>query len=411
MRAVIAAGLLAVLLGLCGVIGCGGDDPQPDPGITIGGGPGPGAEPGPGPGPEFGPNADPATDPETDPSQKSGTAPPTVPRTDEQALEAIGATLTRDPDGTIRSISCYRNRQLTDSHLARIATFKQLSALDLRGTSLTDLGLKHVAALEGLEQLYLGGTRVTSEGLAHLGNLTNLKVLNLQDLPVDADSFTGHLGGLTSLSGLNLVGTDFDDAGLAALEGLGNLKALVLPTAITDAGLKHLAGHVQLETLVLDKSGVTDEGLANLAPLAALKRLSLRGTRVTLAGVCGLAAPRTELDIAFSQGSLTEGEMVLYRNTRNDDLVAVARLNQLKSLKLNDTAVDDAGLAHISKMFNLQQLVLPRSITDKGLPHLGTTLGTQTTRRAGPGDHRRGFEVSRESDVAGGDFGRWHSGR
>ena len=126
---------------------------------------------------------------------------------------------------------------------------------------------------------------------------------------------------------------------------------------------------------MLDKSGVTDEGLGDLAPLAALKRLSLRGTRVTLAGICGLAAPRTELDIAFSQGSLTEGVMVLYRNTRNDDLAAVARLKQLKALKLNDSAVDDAGLAHLSKMFNLEQLVLPRTITDKGLVHLSRLSG------------------------------------
>ena len=230
MRGVISAGLLACLPGLCGVMGCGSDDPQPVPEITIGGG-----SDSPDPGPDE-------------------TAAEAVPATDgaestEKALEAIGATITRDSDGTIRSISCYRNKRLTDRHLGHIAEYDQLAALDLRATGLTDIGLKHVAGLQGLEQLYLGGTQVTADGLASLKDLNNLKVLNLQDLPVDAQSYTSHLGGLANISRLNLAGTAFDDQGLQALAELKNLQALVLPPAVTDAGLVHLAGHIRLEQL------------------------------------------------------------------------------------------------------------------------------------------------------------------
>ena len=75
MRAVIAAGLLAVLLGLCGVTGCGGDEPQPDPGITIGGGSDP--DLGPDPGTDAGPDADPGPDAGT--SQKPVAVTPAVP--------------------------------------------------------------------------------------------------------------------------------------------------------------------------------------------------------------------------------------------------------------------------------------------------------------------------------------------
>ena len=338
MRGVISAGLLACVAGLCGVMGCGNDAPQPVPEITIGGG---------------------TDSPNPDPEEPAAEVMPATDgaETTENAVEAIGATITRAPDGTIRSISCYRNKRLTDRHLGHIAENDQLTALDLRATGLTDIGLKHVSGLQGLEQLYLGGTQVTADGLASLKDLTNLKVLNLQNLPVDAQSYTSHLGGLTKISRLNLAGTRFDDQGLQALAEMKNLQAIVLPRTVTDTGLAHLAGHIRLETLVLDKTGVTDEGLSELSPLAALKQLSLRNTSVTLEGICRLSAPRTGLNIAFDQGTLTDGELVLFRNNGNDDLAAVAELNQLKVLKLDDTSVSDPGLAHLSKMFNLQQLV------------------------------------------------------
>jgi len=110
MRVVNAAGPLIArlgllgLIGLLGVTGCGNDDPQPAPEITIRGG----NDPGPDPGPD---------------SAAGATAKP-IAASAEQTLEAIGANLTRDTNGTVRSISCYRNRQLKDSHVARIATFE-----------------------------------------------------------------------------------------------------------------------------------------------------------------------------------------------------------------------------------------------------------------------------------------------
>ena len=134
MRGVISAGLLACLAGLCGVMGCGNDAPQPVPEITIGGG---------------------TDSPNPDPEEPAAEVMPATDgaETTENAVEAIGATITRAPDGTIRSISCYRNKRLTDRHLGHIAENDQLTALDLRATGLTDIGLKHVSGLQGLEQL------------------------------------------------------------------------------------------------------------------------------------------------------------------------------------------------------------------------------------------------------------------
>jgi Leucine-rich repeat (LRR) protein len=55
-------------------------------------------------------------------------------------------------------------------------------------------------------------------------------------------------------------------------------------TQITDAGLAHLAGLTNLETLSLFGTHITDAGLAHLEKLTNLKELNLSDTRVTSEG-------------------------------------------------------------------------------------------------------------------------------
>ena len=90
------------------------------------------------------------------------------------------------------------------------------------------------------------------------------------------------------------------DAGLAHLKGLPQLQTLDLGlhAQVTDAGLKHLKGLTQLQTLKLDFCPqVTDAGLEHLKGLIQLKRLNLMGTKVTDAGVSELkkALPNVEI--------------------------------------------------------------------------------------------------------------------
>ena len=64
---------------------------------------------------------------------------------------------------------------------------------------------------------------------------------------------------------VDLYGTQITDAGLVHLKGLTNLQTLNLDgTKITDAGLVHLKGLTSLETLSLNRTKVTDTGVAEL---------------------------------------------------------------------------------------------------------------------------------------------------
>ena len=65
---------------------------------------------------------------------------------------------------------------------------------------------------------------------------------------------------------VRLSGTKVTDAGLSHLKGLTNLQTLWLTGTwgVTDAGLEHLKALTKLKSLHLDRTNVTDEGVEKL---------------------------------------------------------------------------------------------------------------------------------------------------
>ena len=79
---------------------------------------------------------------------------------------------------------------------------------------------------------------------------------------------------------------------------LPHLRRLRLgETAVTDAGLGHLSGLTELESLDLHMTGVTDEGLPALESLEKLRALYLWETGVSKTGAAGLRASRPWLQV------------------------------------------------------------------------------------------------------------------
>jgi hypothetical protein len=151
----------------------------------------------------------------------------------------------------------------------------------------------------------VGRARVLPEGqVPTFGDLPVLRFITwkagvLPDLPAPSmpfglnlnltavtDAGLKELAGLKHLQALDLDSTGVTDAGLKELAGLKGLRALFLfNTKVTDAGLKELAGLENLQILSLGSTKVTDSGLKNLAGLRSLQILDCAGTKVTDAGV------------------------------------------------------------------------------------------------------------------------------
>jgi hypothetical protein len=129
------------------------------------------------------------------------------------------------------------------------------------------------------------------------------------------------------------------------LSGLTNLARLDLSeTLVGNPGLEHLKRLTQLEDLNLWGARVGDAGMPHVAEMRALKRLNLD-------------------NVGFPAESVA---------LTDEGVTHLAGLSNLEFLHLGKTQVSDAGLAALTGLRNLKQLVItfcPR-VTDAGVAKL-----------------------------------------
>lgn len=185
-----------------------------------------------------------------------------------------------------------------------------------------------------------------------------------------------------------------DDAELLAAD-LGRVRHLDLcGSAVTDAGVAHVAAATRLETLDLRFTLVTDEGLAHLAGLGTLEALDVggrartAGREITNAGVAHLAKlgglrrltlthTRIGNDAMQTLGGLVSlQELNLSFTGINDEaLKIVASLTDLAHLELCSTNITDAGLEHLHALTNLEYLNLfDTAVSDAAVASLQRAL-------------------------------------
>ena len=137
-----------------------------------------------------------------------------------------------------------------------------------------------------------------------------------------------------------------DDTDLAGILAPRTMQRLLLGrTAVTDEGVRNLAGAVQLRDLNLDGTSITDETLRVIGNLHQLEELDLSSTHVT------------------DQG-----------------LEELQRLKRLRVLWLSNTKISDEGLIHLANLKSLEQLHTDRTrVTPQGLKSLGRSLPSLST--------------------------------
>lgn len=364
----------------------------------------------------------------------------------EARLERAHATLNRDAAGHVVEVLFHHHTELsdqvltrlgdlqhlqrlglgsprfTDQHLSHIEDLRQLKSLGLTQAKISDEGLSRLAGLKSLETLQLDGCRqVTDKGLARLAGLTSLVELNLSNtgvsieglrqlagrnlkvlkLPADAyvdDGLLPYLEAIVPQSDLDLSEWSLTDEGLVHLVNQQQLESLVLPGGwrreklITDAGLSHLSGLVELQSLSLAETNIDGSGLRHLKGLSKLKSLDLAGTKlidkhmVHLEQLGSLESLRlasckqiTDRGLAslVQLGRLTKLNLGVYPgNTKITDtgLVHVAELTQLQELHLTDMPVTDTGLKQLERLEKLELLWLDGclKISDVGLASVAT---------------------------------------
>ena len=250
-----------------------------------------------------------------------------------------------------------------------VRALDRVGRLGLAGTAVSDAGLSRLSGLT-CRVLQLGRTTISDTGLANLRTLRGLDTLELNDAPLITDAGLEYLKPHTALRRLAFNGTQITGAGLRFLSGLNNLRSLSLrSTRATDQSLVHLRGIQGLESLELTGNAITGAAFELLEDeLRTVRFLYLNQTHLNDRGLAWIARmPDLEvLELADTQ--VTDAGLIHLRHLR-----------ALRELVLDNTPIDGRGLVHLSQLTSLTSLRLNGTqVGDEGLAHLRPLAKLQT---------------------------------
>jgi serine/threonine protein kinase len=163
------------------------------------------------------------------------------------------------------------------------------------------------------------------------------------------DSGAANLTSLRSVEALswpNLKLRDDDAQSIASLENLASLNLEFVD--VSDEQLNHLTKLRQLENLMFKMQSTTADGLRSLTRLPYLRGLTL--TNGDLDG--------TKLGEVARLNGLRSLSIIVCRLDSTDSLKELAKLEQLRSLRLYHTTVTDNALPHLARLTRLKFLDL-----------------------------------------------------
>lgn len=233
---------------------------------------------------------------------------------------------------------------MSDEDLQRLAELTRgqlasIEGLDLRRSKATDAGLRYVLGIRGLKRLWLGHPPFTDAGLARVNGLGDLRNL--------------------------LLDGPFRDQGIAQLTKLSQLKSLsLLGTSVTESGLADLLARLpNLEDLHVEGEQFGDVSLASVATLSRLRRLTL-SIAATDAGLAQLGSLRQLRKLNLNGNAYSDAAMERLKE-----------LPTIESLYLNTPNLSDEGLRQLAALPSLRELTLrDASISDEAITQLRAAL-------------------------------------
>lgn len=234
---------------------------------------------------------------------------------------------------------------------------------------------QRLGQVRSLESLNVIATKADDAWIAPLGALVNLKVLRFTNNGRLTDAGMEKLAGLRHLESFSFVGTAMTGRAYAKFEGFTKLTRVShRGSSLDDAGLEQLCTHLPaLESLSLAHAKFTDAGAPHLARLTRLKGLELGSRNATPACLKHLAGLPLEylqlgdgLDapegIALLKSLPTLRRVTLTNCTKLDDvgLAIAAGLTQLEQLELGELELPDDRLLRLKAFAFLKELKLIR---------------------------------------------------
>lgn len=248
--------------------------------------------------------------------------------------------------------------------------------LVVKKVDLTDEDMKEIAAIGYLSSLGFENNKLKDEQFKFLSNM------KIESLALDAPTISGTGLNFLKNSGIRatfLLNAKFSPAGFQALAQLPNLDYIsIIGGTLSDSDMKYLSQIPYLTGISISDVPVTDACLADLSKVKTLRRLSFANTRVRGKSIDQL--PRiTELTV--EKGNLNDADLKSFSSLKNlqllsllnnqgittNGIAAFGPLQELSSLDLSGTSIDDSAFKHLHSFPQLSSLGLSDTrVTVKG---------------------------------------------
>ena len=266
----------------------------------------------------------------------------------------------------LKTFELYHQGLVSDAGLVNLAHCDHLERVNLMGTQTGDGVIETLTGKARLKQLF-AGTCVTDAGLRLLHQFPVFKTWRGGQVAMSLLSFLAHPNYLW----LNLK-APLTNRGLRNLAGLEGLYAVNLfgttghapfdasNSAITPAGLKHLAALPNLGWLGCCAELCTDEAMRHISRMPRLRFLMCQDA---VAGDKGFAALGCSLSLEYIWGRRCY-------NLTGRGFAALQAMPALRGLSVSCRSVDDEGLSALPRFPALREF-MPMDVPDDGFHHVG----------------------------------------
>jgi len=313
------------------------------------------------------------------------------------------AELARSP--RLEGLCFLGNDDLSDQHMRYLEGLTQLKSLTFWGVAdrLSDAGMASIGKLRNLEELYFIGWSAPSFSLAGITPWKDLKKLRKLDFGLgwvgppgvvygdDVARQLAQMSSLESIKGVAYLSAD----GLKTLATLPNLKCLHV--SLKDrrqgyegpTGVAHLAKLRSLEDLAfMGGESLSDDDAAQFESLPNLRNLFIADSNMTERGMASLGRLRhlehltigghgfltkqalNELKDLTNLQTLDVSMLSLTKPPIDETPLNLSLLRKLKTLELQGVDLQDADLASLAGLADLEWLMIDGSFTENGLRHL-----------------------------------------
>ncbi len=217
--------------------------------------------------------------------------------------------------------------QIDDSALVSIGRLRQLTYLDLKSPNLTDKGIRHLERLDSLATIKIKSASLTSGEIWRLKSLRDVTLDSCQMSPI---AYAG-LAKCRMLTSLWIEGMTVPESEARCIGDLKELRSITLvDTGISNQSFRSLCGSAWIQTVRLDNvRPLTWDGLAVLdkCPIGKLEVNGLGHDDKCIGQVTNMPMLQS-LKITLS-------------TVDDDDLLALSRLQKLRSLVLSSADISD----------------------------------------------------------------------